>query len=104
MEMIQNEVQNATRFEAVIGLGVSTIIMNFVVQSALNGIEMPVWAIVVLVVLIMTIFINRLLLYLRYYLESVVAIRRQKALLDVQNETLLLQIKKLELERDARDG
>ena len=103
---IAQQIQNSAKIEATIGIGITTIITTFVLDSAVNKGTMPNWAILVLGLLLLTFFGIRVMAYFRFIIEQESAIRAKKAdaeieLARVEGQLRLIevQIRKLELER-----
>ena len=98
MEYAKEQIQNSAKIEATIGIGISSIIMSYVLQGAANGTDMPNWAILVLGLLLLTFFMIRLLAYFRFIVEKEMYLREKKVDADIQILQLDRNIKKLELQ------
>jgi len=97
-EYAKEQIQNSVKIEATIGIGITTIITSYVLQSAANGTDMPNWAILVLGLLLVTFFAVRLLAYFRYIVEKELWMREKKVDAEIQAMQLDRQIRKLEAE------
>jgi len=107
---VSQQIQNSAKIEATIGIGITTIITTFVIDSAVNGGSMPNWAILVLGMLLATFFGIRVMAYFRFIVEQETAMRNKKVDAEIEanrvtGQILLLetQIKKLAAEK-VRDG
>jgi hypothetical protein len=97
-EYAKEQIQNSVKIEATIGIGITTIITSYVLQGAANGTDMPNWAILVLGLLLLTFFAVRLLAYFRFIVEKEMYLREKKIDAEIQQNTLTIQIRKLEAE------
>ena len=97
-EYAKEQIQNSAKIEATIGIGISSIIMSYVLQGAANGTDMPNWAILVLGLLLLTFFMIRLLAYFRFIVEKEMYLREKKVDADIQLAQLNGNIRKLELQ------
>jgi len=75
-----------------------------VIQNTANGLDMPVWAMATLGMLLATFFAIRLLAYLRFIVERESYLREKKIDAEIQQSTLALAVRKLELEERARNS
>ena len=103
---IAQQIQNSAKIEATIGIGITTIITTFVLDSAVNNGTMPNWAILTLGMLLLTFFGIRVMAYFRFIIEQESAIRAKKADAEIELARVAGQIKlietqiiKLELEK-----
>ena len=97
-EYIEKQIQNSAKIEATIGIGITTIITTFVIDSAVNGGSMPNWAMLVLGMLLATFFGIRILAYFRFVIEREMFMREKKADAEIQQAQLNSQIRKLEVQ------
>ena len=95
-EYIEKQIQNSAKIEATIGIGITTIITTFVLDSAVNGGSMPNWAMLVLAMLLATFFGIRILAYFRFVIEREMFMREKKVDAEIQQTQLNGQIRKLE--------
>ena len=102
IEYAKQQIENSAKIEATIGIGISTIIMSYVIQSAVTGADMPTWAILVLGLLLLTFFMIRLLAYFRFIVEKEMFLREKKIDAEIKDRQLILQIKKLGLEIELK--
>ena len=105
-EYVTKQIQNSAKVEAAIGIGITTIITTYVVDNAVNGGEMPHWAMAVLMMLLLTFIAVRILAYFRFLVEQETALRAKKvdaeieqAKVRTQIDLLNAQIRKLEAEK-----
>ena len=95
-EYAKEQIENSVKIEATIGLGITSIIMSYVIQGAALGTVMPTWAILVLGVLLLTFFGVRILAYFRYIIEKEMSLRVKRLDAEIQNNRLVLELKKLD--------
>ena len=106
---IAQQIQNSAKIEATIGIGITTIITTFVLDSAVNNGSMPNWAILVLGMLLATFFGIRVMAYFRFIIEQESAMRAKKADAEIEQNRVTHQVKLLEtqirkLELEKQDG
>lgn len=94
----KEQIQNSVKIEATIGLGITTIITTFVIGSAVNGTDMPSWAILVLFMLLAIFVVVRILAYFRYLIEKEMYLREKRLDAEIQQNSIEAQIRKLGLE------
>lgn len=97
-EYAKEQVSNFAKVEAAIGLGITTLITNFVVQSALTGADMPTWAMWVLLLLVIVFLVVRVLAIVQFIIEKEVYLREQKVQGELKIKELTAQCSKMELE------
>lgn len=95
-EYTKEQISNFAKVEAAIGLGISTLIMNFVVQSALTGADMPLWAMWILLMLFVVFLIVRTLAIVQYIVEKEAYNREQRSQGELKLKELQAQVAKLD--------
>ena len=102
-EYAKQQVQNSMKIEATIGIGITTIITTFVLDSAVNGGAMPNWAILVLGMLLATFFGIRIMAYFRFIIERESFLREKKIDADIQLNRVHAEIRKLEVQLKIKE-
>ena len=95
-EYIEKTIASTTKIEATIGLGITTIIMTYVLQNTVNGATMPNWAMMVLFALLAVFFGIRVLAYFRFIVEREMYFKEQRMVSELKVNEMLTQIKLLE--------
>ena len=95
-EYVEKQIQNSAKIEATIGIGITTIITTYVIDSALNGGTMPSWAMLVLFALLATFFGIRVLGYFRFIVEREMYLKEQKVQAEIKQGELITQLRLLE--------
>ena len=97
-ETVIHKIEGSVKIEATIGLAITGLIMTFIIDGVLQGIEMPDNIGWVLLLLFIGFFLLRLANYLKFIIEKFMYLQEQKVQADIQQKTLITRIRKLELE------
>ncbi len=95
---ITQSVKNSAKFEALIGLGTSTLIFNSVIQNVLSGAEIPTSHIAMIVFMVISFFVNRGVNILNHLAEMEAWNRAKQIDADIQLKKLDLEIQKLKIQ------
>lgn len=95
---ITQSVKNSAKFEALIGLGTSTLIFNSVIQNVLSGAEIPTSHIAMIVFMVISFFVNRGINILNHLAEMEARNRAAQIQADIQLKRLELEITKLKIQ------
>lgn len=95
---VTQSVKNSAKFEALIGLGTSTLIFNSVIQNVLNGAEIPTSHIAMIAFMVISFFVNRGINILNHLAEMEARNREAQIQADIQLKRLDLEIQKLKLQ------
>ncbi|MHA2243076.1 MAG: hypothetical protein ACXACE_15860 [Candidatus Thorarchaeota archaeon] len=90
-------VNNSTKIEALIGLGISGLITTYIIQGVVNEAEMPVWAMWMLGLLLLTFFGLRLLDKLKFIVEAWVHLKKEETLHKMRIQEADIELRKLEV-------
>ena len=102
-EYAKEQIENSVKIEATIGLGITSIIMSYVIQGAAMGTVMPTWAILVLGVLLLTFFGVRILAYFRYIIEKEMSLREKRLEAEIQaNQRKINQLTSLIIQSNKK--
>ncbi|MHC4645067.1 MAG: hypothetical protein ACYTBJ_06180 [Planctomycetota bacterium] len=97
MEPIIKGVNNSTKIEALIGLGISGLITTYIVQGVVNNVEMPAWAMWMLGLLLLAFFGLRLLDKLKFIVEAWMHLKKEETLHKMSLQKADIELRKLEV-------
>lgn len=97
--VVTDSVKNSAKFEALIGLGTSTLIFNSVIQNVLSGAEVPTSHILLIVFMVASFFVNRGINILKHLAEMEARNRAAQIQAEIQIKKLELEITKLKIQR-----